>query len=292
MLLNYQLSQKTITPYLKEKCQQNGKLVQRKKHNIFHNSYHIDANTIDKWIKKLKAITKNHDTKNHHLVILNIIRNPVDTIISAYNYHYKGSERWVTVHIPDITNRSFKFQEKKENTCTSHLFINLTLSMGISLNVSIQALYKNILTADKGIHFEYLRYTHCCFNEIYSSYNRINDLLNFNHSIFEYWDVSQTHFHNFRVEQFADNFNVTCQYLMDKIGIFKHEDREKLLAKFKKYDLSSMSANKIAKSTHITKGKYDKSTQIKLLLTDIDKCNDLKDKTKLLGYQWNFDEFC
>ena len=266
-------------------------MLQKKNHNIFHNSYHLDAYTIDKWLKRFKALKKYAGKEKHHLVIINIIRNPVDTIISAYNYHYQGLEGWTQVSLQQIAHRKFNFQEKKENTCTSQLFTNLTASMGLSSNVSIQRLYKDILTTKMGINFEYLRYTHCCFDEIYSSYNRINDLLNFNHSIFDYWDTNNMHFHTFRVEQFAHEFDETCQSLMDKLGILGTKDRHNLLKKLHKYDLHSMSSKRIRRSKHITKGKYDKKAQLKLLLTDVNQCDDLKHKTELLGYQWQFD-FC
>ena len=295
VLLNYQLSRKTISPFLKDNCKKKGikkRKKKMKKHSIFQESYHIDADRIDKWLEKHNKRKTEINRNMHHMVILNIIRNPVDTIISAYNYHYKGSEGWTRKELHEISVPPFKFDEEKENKCTSDLFISLTKSMGLSSNVSIQELYKNILTTETGLHFEYLRYIHCCFDEIYSSYIRINDLLDQNHSIFEYYDANLMHFQNFRMEDFKTQFDESCNRLMDKLGILEKKDRQKLRKKFRKYDLNSQSAEVIAKNKHVTTGKYDKKAQLKLLFNNDAKCNLLKHKTALLKYPWNFDQFC
>eukprot|EP01083_Nonionella_stella_P271048 918147_1 len=134
MLLNYQLSRRTIAPYIKEQCPSTDN---RTKSTIFESNYHLDADAIDYWLQdtvhKIHRRMKRTNAPNQpssHVVILNIIRHPLDTIISAYNYHVTGPERWTRVPLHQITKLKQKYQEEKESACTAELFLNLTRELG------------------------------------------------------------------------------------------------------------------------------------------------------------------
>ena len=284
MLLNYQLSKATITPYLREHCNYSAT---KKRLRYFEQHYHFDAEAINESLQDAQKWSRRQKNSQHHIVMLNIIRNPVDTVISAYNYHRKGSETWTQIPLHLISRQRFKYQERKENICSEKLFLNLTESMGISTNISIKELYSNILHESEGIRVEYLRYHNCCFQEIYSSYTRIKQLLQYKDQNYGKW-----HFANLRSEDFQQHFEESCNSLMDKLGIIEPADRAALMRKFKKFDLNALSAKQIERKQHITKGKFNKTKQIQLLLTDNHRCSLLKEQTISLEYFWNYSQFC
>lgn len=227
MLLLYQLSQRVIGPYLKSECPS-------KKHQIFKSHYHLDADAIDKWLK-----SKN--TENGHFVILNIIRAPLDTVLSAYNYHRRGPELWTRVSLHTIPSLKCKYHEQRENLCSSKLFIQRTASMGISSNILIQKLYTEILTVSQGIEFEFERFHQCCFDEIYSSFARIEELKRNGISGYGSNRFHWNHFENLKLEDFAIDFESACNHLMDTLGILDKNDREVSLGEMKRFDVHSES---------------------------------------------------
>eukprot|EP01083_Nonionella_stella_P271047 918146_1 len=218
---------------------------------------------------------KNANQPPSHIVILNIIRHPLDTIISAYNYHVTGPEGWTRVPLHEITTLEQKYQEEKESACTADLFMNLTRELGHSTNVSVETLYRDVLSTSQGIYFEYLRYSHCCFPEIYSSYSRIIDLQNRNHDVFNDYDYNLMHFDNLRSEGFGFEFNKSCYHLMDKLGIIEEKDRKSLMEQLLEFDLSTYSKESLRKKMHITKGKFNKEEQVRILLTPLNRHSEL-----------------
>ena len=158
-------------------------------------------------------------------------------------------------------------------------------------NYSVQDLYSKQLPLSQGIEFEYERYTNCCFMEIYLSYNAIEVIMmrgnedgtDRNHTLIHLWNV--------RNEDFVNDFNRTCNILLDKIGVMNAEDRNDFMTQFQTFD-RKQHPNLRRGRKHITQGKFNKTQQIEILLNDPIRCNVLKNQTILLDYEWMHSAFC
>ena len=329
--MDWQLTQKGIKYYCDDHCsiRKNPELVEKYRDkttyiNSFRNHYHLNGTIIDQWLNRSIDIVNHWRTydkyrhKSFHLVILNIIRNPIDTILSSYNYHKKAAELWTMVPIKELPKLLATFGEKWENICTYDVFTNLSDIMGIdymNTNVSIEILYNEILSEHQGIYFEFMRYSMCCWYEIYDSYQHMTKIINMDKNVSwigDKYDWDWIHAKQFRLENFIIDFNRTCNEFLDVFGIIESEHRNNLLDKFQAWRYDEKDKNKMkkfSKAKHVTMGSYDKQQQIEYLLqmdlnldnvnmkqmqliSASERCNLLRQRTELLHYQWQYDELC
>eukprot|EP01084_Bolivina_argentea_P007210 13560_1 len=282
VLLNFFL-RRQIEKYISSKCILNTNV------NILY-SHWLSLKTINDFIhNSLNNITK------QHIKIINIIRNPLDSVLSGYNYHLWSKEKWLHKTITNMYDSSvavLSYQERKhipyktlalKNFCHSTLFLELLNSNNIPNNISINQLY-NTMNISVGVSFEYMRYKKCEFDfEIYPSYRRIMEL--------EYINDEYIHVANFRLENFATNYNESVLGLLDVIGIWKETHRQNLLRIFAKGDINSINS-KNSTPGHSTRGTFDKSEQTDALLQDMNRCLQLKNMTLLLDYKWKYRKYC
>ena len=330
MLLDWQLTQKGVKYYVNAHCslKHHPELVPAYKGisthiNSFKSHYHFNATIIkyflDRSFQYINGLRRIHLYQGvpMHIVILNIIRNPVDTILSSYNYHKKAPEIWIQVPLEDLPTLHTEYGEKWENICTYKIFANLTTLMGIDYvtnNVSVEILYNEILSEQQGIYFEFMRYSMCCWYEIWSSYEMMDDIINMNDNVAwigEDYDWDVMHAKQFRLENFIIDFNKTCNEYLDVFGILEMEHRNNLMNRFQAWQYDGNDKKKMkkfAKAKHVTMGSYDKQKQIEYLLQiDLElkseiagmkltsanaRCNLLKQRTELLRYQWQYDNLC
>ena len=132
-----------------------------------------------------------------------------------------------------------------------------------------------------GLYLEYNRYFSCQYNAVYGTYKLINNLQNKQNKNL----VTQ----NIKLEDFMSDvsydYNMETM-ILNTIGINGKNDilsLTKVLARKEK--------NK-NKNKHVTSGKYDKQKQIHALLSNIDRCNIIKNATFILDYQWNYALYC
>eukprot|EP01084_Bolivina_argentea_P010208 19011_1 len=212
-----------------------------------------------------------------HCVLFHMIRNPVDTILSGYNYHkITIKEKWVNKKIRTI----------KILHCCEKLVEKLKDMNTYYLNNSLQKIY-NMYDISVGIEIEYYRYSFCEWNEIYRSYQEIKQKM----MLLKYNTNDYIHIRNMRLEQFYSEYNGTIQIVLNGLGILQFEHRNNLLNILQKFNVKNVKYN-VKGDGHITKGRYNKTMQVNILLRDITRCVILKRKTELLGYLWTYHMYC
>eukprot|EP01084_Bolivina_argentea_P221204 374707_1 len=287
-LITYQLTTKSLVRYFSSKCWLNKYIKHQKKRiKMF---LHLDEQEIqsfiDKTLNKIQKL-KLMETTQIHIVFLHIIRNPIDTILSAYNYHKQGREpKWtkyktVQSFPPNITARYY---------CQA---------MNISLNISIFTLINKFLTEAQGIYFEYGIYIGRKFDEIYKSYRKLNNLKQYHNISYDY---NLIHIKQFRLEDFKLNFNKTCNEYLDTFGVLEDNDRQYLMNTFQQFSMNNPHRRG---KIHGTYGTYNKTKQVEYLLKSQllnvsemyfdppkQRCLILKKQTQMLGYQWDYHHIC
>ncbi len=223
--------------------------------------------------------------------IINIVRNPVDTVLSGYNYHLKSREKWL---FNDINEQKKYYQkvllrQKKKNNirynaiklhCQYNIIQKLSKNLSVSEN-NIHSLYNN-LTLDKGLYFEYSRFINCEFNlDILESYQTIKYLKNKFKKYYHY------KFINMRLESFSNDYNDSVIKFLDFIDIYDKNQRD-LFKILINYNIKT----NFKKRSHITQNTYNRENQIKILLNDSSICKNFKNMSLLLNYDWEYINYC
>ena len=206
------------------------------------------------------------------MFILHSIRDPIDTVLSGYNYHkHTKEEWWIQQKIVDITH--FADFCKSMKVFMMEEYPNL-------VNKSLQDIYN--LMDDIGIIIEYIRYKICEYKDICDIYQYMEYKL-----IPKYAANENMQFVNMRLENFKTSFNQTLKLMFDYLGVIDRKDRSNLFD-----GLQILDFNRIKDDKHVTDGKYNKSAQIKLLLNDTTRCETLKKFTLSLDYLWKYQTYC
>ena len=105
---------------------------------------------------------------------------------------------------------------------------------------------------------------------------------------------------NFALYQFLQKqsiFDDSVTKLLTLLGIVPYnvnnDQRKRLMEIFSEYKMSNLKDSVLAQDDHITKGKYNQTHQIHLLLSSSKQiCFDIKQKTMILEYNWMFPQYC
>ena len=248
------------------------------KRDVFKTSFsasgHGDSYKVSSFFQKSE---NKQDTK--YIIILNIIRDPVDTVLSGYNYHkITNIEAWTAIKISTKRSRGpcheFKHFMQKN-------FIQY-------FDRSFNDIYQNE-NISEGLKIEYYRYYFCNYPKINGSYHTIEDVLKPKYK----YDTSKV-LKNIRLGSFKLDFNASLNVIFDAFGILDIENRNNLLNILQGANAYHSNGKKIDKQTkkHMTDGKYDKNAQIDALLSDLILCQRLKIHTFSLGYPWKYEHYC
>ena len=107
--------------------------------------------------------------------------------------------------------------------------------------------------------------------------------------ISKYEDNIYVHLRNIRMEYLLTNFNQTLLSMLDIIGMIDNIDRNNVMELLQAFDINNMN---LKLEQHITKGTYDKDEQINILLSDINRCQLLRNMTINLNYNWPHVTYC
>lgn len=241
-------------------------------------------------VYEIKEFISSRGFNQDRIIIVNMIRCPIDTILSGYNYHLVESrEKWLRQPLNSLlenANNILQYRQRKNLQIINHKQKNLKCNSLIIinktniLNDTIANLYNKYNTSF-GLNLEYNRYLACEYDEIYGSYKLLNDLQQKkNKNIIT---------KNVKLEDFMsdDTYNDNLKTMIfDTLGITNENDilsLTKTLLREKIYN---------SNRTHTTSGKYDKQQQIHILLSNIHRCNKLKEITILFDYQWKYQQYC
>ena len=313
VLLHYSL-RRTILTYIRSICthyEQNYDL-----------RFKLDEHLTSKSIKDFVTRHQTSCMKNQHLQktcnmknnvhqncakpyivrIINMIRNPVDTIFSAYFYHKKAIESWVLLPISKGYDNNLNVNDKKEQ-CSLQVFLdyqtNYTHEVSskdskyhshITNHSSIAQIYATN-SIQFGLFMEYQRYQKCQFDEMYYSFQTIKEMNDINSKDDGYQCVNVVS-ENIMLEDFFDDFNSTCQHLLTSLNINNKHDRVSLLNKFQQFTIQHQTQSMMSRNSYNT---FDKNKYAEILLTskiDDKICQTLKNQTLLLGYKWIYTKFC
>lgn len=230
-------------------------------------------------------------SKSKVIIILNLIRNPIDTILSGYNYHKntimttQKTEEWAF-------RNALKFGPKFKN-----LLMLACVKYKIELWNCHYSFILNHINLENGQICEFNRYMNFTLIEgIWPTYKYIKDQNKEN--IYQTYRQNNNNkiiiMRNFQYENINENFELFMNELFDLFKINNILDRKMLLKKLKQYDKND---NRTFVQTeygkrHITESKFDKKMAIELLLNQTQRCSELKYLTVELGYKWLHGNFC
>eukprot|EP01084_Bolivina_argentea_P131480 232069_1 len=232
------------------------------------------------------SLKKLNETRNngysYHFVTLNIVRDPVDTVLSEYNFDKKGYEELSTWTINELLHHD----KLKQTVIDIYIpiiepILNMTRDEIIN-RYSLQVLWTKHLSIEYGLIGAWLLYKYIFHPHILSSYQSVNYYGNIEkHN-------NYLHYANFKLDSdFGVNFTQTCEIYLDKLGIINSYHRSELLNRFQKHDISKRKV-----TIHATNGSYNKTLQYELLLKSPMRCRELKDMTAKLDYKWRFPGKC
>eukprot|EP01083_Nonionella_stella_P096065 269891_1 len=243
--------------FFKERC------LPGKNINIIHMRNHVSGEWIRDYMFQWMELNQTHPR-----IVLNIIRSPVDTVLSGYNYHKTTNE-------VAIGQTPLNLKKYKRNF---YFFICepiLEMVHNAYGNSTLKDIYNNH-NVSFGIDLEYHRYNHCEYVRIHGSYRMM-----------QYTLKEHMHLHTFRLEDLRRDFKQSMQRLLNSMLIFDAHDREMLMSRFLRAG-NEQKKNK----RHVTQGTYNRTQQIDILLRNLERCNMLKQQTVSLDYQWRFQEYC
>ena len=254
---------------------------------------------------QINTFMSQHDTEKYKIVIINMIRAPIDTILSGYNYHLNPPkhELWLKTPLNEMLNNAnniLAFRKKRGKPlidipqvalhCQSLIMLEMFNSIGLNtvnntfqdINLTIYNMYHQY-NLSIGLHLEYHRYLACEYNNIYNSYKRLKELSSI--------DDSNIITKNFKLEDFMDTYKryeSEIRDIVETIGINDTMDMNELIDIFRRDKIHKNPK----KNNHITSGKYDKQQQINIILSNTDRCYTLRNLTMMLDYKWEYSQYC
>ena len=241
---------------------------------------------------------------NQRVYVVNMIRNPVDIVLSGYNYHLhtQNMGEWVNgKHSVDqlmsqewhtFLNKKYGFMRRFGNTMffedMEHMH-RLIAANCDTLNISrANCTYQvmlNHLSLEDGLHMEFnkVRYWsgYGCIAELVSSYRYVREQSNSN------W-VAVT----YRLEDFESNYTLQLHDVLRRMGVDEHRDADLWDAVVRQVSNQSNHADEQLYKEHVTRNTYNRSNEVRVLLTEPMRCAQLKNWTALLGYAWKHVAYC
>lgn len=224
----------------------------------------------------LKKVISNFNQNKKRYLIMVMEREPLQVILSGYNYHAAGNEKMWTDRFP-VKNRVKKqfidiFDKNKYLINMDNTTMYKEYYKGYKNN------YQNKTALKYGLYLEFTRFVNDQYykhisNYIYLKKNEHN--LPFIIARFEW-------FHNY-------NYVKSIIYILNEMG---YNGKTNLFSGLLSGDLSTSIAKKIKNSKHVTTGKYDKELQTDLLLNNENVCNFIKNMTISLDYKWRYGRYC
>ena len=211
--------------------------------------------------------------KQRYLIMV-MEREPLQTILSGYNYHAAGNER-------DWTDR-FPVKQK-----TKEAFIDIFDKNKYLINMRETTMYKEYYKGYKnnyenktelkyGLYLEFTRYANTEWYKHISNYEYLKN------------NDNNIPFIIARFEWFHDyDYRQSIIYILNEMGF---NGNSNLFSGLLSGDLSI--SKQIRNSKHVTSGKYNKSLQIDLLLNYKNVCKYIKNMTIKLDYKWRYNLYC
>ena len=264
----------------------------------------INANAFGKWLE----IQVYDRWINKTLILIHCIRNPVDTIISAYNYHKLISvEAQTSKHLYNNYQSLLNAKNDRKNPiggyreyCYNYmLFQNdsiLKIPDTLYKNYTIKQLLNDKFNLSMGLLYEYEKYL--CYD--WKDINTTHQFMLYLNKIEGYNNISNRFIIpiELSLEEFILDFNGSCHRLLNAMGIYNVSERKWLMNSLVQYDLNRLNNSKEESHSslirnHVTQGKYDKNKQLSLLLgDDQSRCINLKNMTHLLNMTWAYTDYC
>eukprot|EP01084_Bolivina_argentea_P285737 490055_1 len=268
---------------------------------------------------KFTKIYKQYKKSLSNLIIFHFIREPLETIVSGFNYHRcckctAAIDPWICtkpitvaqnptprikiIEIHNITKINSMQQmytlEKKYRTlnvteCYQLHYLNVSKSIidnkQLHFNFAAQhhfgiADWYNV-NETNGLFLEFVRYFNCEWPDLYL--------------MMKLFKIYFQNYYEFTMESFLESetfdknvqtmINANCYWYSNKSQQQLMIDRSRTL---------DMNRNiNIINDLHITRFKHNVTEQkIKLLLMDINVCLIIKQMTLLTGYEWKYLSFC
>ena len=228
-----------------------------------------------------KLLDKN---PNQSYIPIMMVREPLHTILSGYNYHAQGSEtKWTDANLMDG-----QAQLKRDSLPLIHCFVNIFNRSEYVIDVAstmyreyakgFENDYNDTNALQYGLYLEFTRFVNCEWPLHFGNYQEIKYNSKYKWFLFLRFEWFHRYNYSQSVEYFMKQLNVSDDALMDDLL---------------KGDLENVRAQKNETILHITKDRYDEEKQINLLLTYSDSvCLYIKKMTLMLDGLWRYHSFC
>lgn len=265
---------------------------------------------------KFTSIFLNNKINISRIKIFHFIRDPINTIISGFNYHLKCNEDWVHIipitksipltprcisnglnnlskinNINDMILYETKYRMKNMSKCytlSNELNMinikNITYDLNYALKNGLNIMKWYNLNQINGLFWEFVRYFNCEYPEFYLMIKLFDRYLRNN-----YYEFKMKSF--FSSDTFDNNVNKMIEASQSECDIFRKNEKKhnQLFAALKKFDSNKYDKN----NEHITRNSHNSTSQImKLLSLDESVCLIIKQMTSETGFEWKYSNFC
>merc|ERR1712130_167015 len=214
-----------------------------------------------------------------------MVRDPLQTILSGYNYHAQGSEtKWTDKDLLDG-----QAQIKRDSLPLIHCFVNPwnrseyviddKTTMYAEYAKGFKHGYNDTKALAHGLFLEFIRFVNCEWPLILGNYQEIKqDQEKYKWFLFLRFEWFHSYNYSQSVRYFMRQLNVSNDALLDEM---MHGDLEYIKAQKQNQTI-----------LHITKDRYDQNLQINLLLSYSERvCLYIKQMTAMLDSMWKYDAF-
>eukprot|EP01084_Bolivina_argentea_P207867 354575_1 len=236
-----------------------------------------------KW-KNLNAICKVLSMVNDgsKFVALMMVREPLFTILSGFNYHAQGNEIWPKRNMTQKTLHPRGYGKPlyhcfKDVFNDSKYAINyIETTMYNEYKKGFNNNYANDEALQYGLYLEFTRFVNCEWNIHYSNYIGIKKHVKY--------------FLFVRFNWFSEyNAKKSTVYVLKQLGIDNKVLLSKMLDTLEYYQHEAI----VNKTRHSTVGSFNKTHQIHLLLNyNQNVCLHIKKMNILLDFEWKYTQYC
>jgi len=261
------------------------------------------------WLRRQYSLEPTASKKSHSAfhVVIHSFRDPVDTILSGYNYHKLMSvEKRTHKHHYDSLRALTRFVEHgpkdaaRTEWCYNRMFFDegsrLKLPEHLLSRYTIRRVLERHFSLSDGLQYEFERFRCLEMSIMRDIYRHIEQ-----HAVTVVDSPMSSEpitvvAANINMKDFETDFEATTQRVFGLLGIRNRTEQAMLRKRFEGHTTGRAKGGRKVpqkKRGHVTAGKYDREQQIGILLgQNVTRCNVIKQWTLHLDLEWGHSTFC
>ena len=239
------------------------------------------------------------------MLILNVVRDPVDIVLSAFNYHVRtdNGQEWIS--------GKYNLARLKHLMREQYPTVIFPFMSQQNHSVFFSKYDRFLVILERNCDAYALNETQCTFQDVLRRMN-MSEALQFEFDKFVYWSgygdadevvssyrfIAENHralsqrgvfVYNYRLQDFKLAFNETMRGILTRLRI---DDAATLTDLMMRLQSENVNEQDRASDEHITAGTFNKTQQIAILLASHDRCETFKNWTLMLEYAWRHHDYC